>query len=389
MVTQSHYTPFEMIEKLVSYDTTSRTSNLELIDFVVGYLAVHGVTSSLIHNDDKSKANLTATLGPGQSGGIVLSGHTDVVPVDGQDWSTDPFTPVNKSGRIYGRGTTDMKSFLAIALALVPEFLKRDLHTPIHLALSYDEEIGCLGAPRLVEHIVKHVPRPKLVVIGEPTDMKVISAHKGIHAFRTTVTGREAHSSATHKGVNAVMVAADLIGFIAKLAQQCIEASDSSSPFDPPYTTLQVGTITGGTALNIIAKSCTFDWEIRALPTDSPDDFLAQFNAHVRNEILPKLKTVSEEAHIETIMLAHVPAFQSRAQSDIESLMLMIAQQNETGAVSYGTEAGIFEAADIPTFVCGPGNIAQAHRPNEYIEHAQIDACTTFMHRLMDQVCNA
>ncbi len=386
---KAHYTPLEMIEKLVSFDTTSRVSNLELIEFVSGYLAFHGVTSQLIHNDDRSKANLTATLGPALNGGIVLSGHTDVVPVDGQDWTTDPFTPVQKDNRLYGRGTTDMKSFLAIALALVPEFLKRGLHTPVHLALSYDEEVGCLGAPRLVEHIVKHVPRPKLVIVGEPTDMKVVCAHKGIHAFRTTIKGREAHSSATHKGVNAVMVAADLIGFISKLAQQCKETSDPASLFDPPYTTLQVGTITGGTALNIIPKTCVFDWEIRALPTESSEALFSQFDHYVQAEILPGLKTISEEAHIETKALASVPAFLSRADSGIESLMLMIARQNEMTVASYGTEAGIFQTADIPTYVCGPGNISQAHRPDEYIEHAQINACISFMHRLMDQVCDS
>ncbi len=385
---KAHYTPNEMIEKLISFDTTSRASNLDLIEFVSGYLAFHGVASHLIHNDNHSKANLIATLGPALSGGIVLSGHTDVVPVDGQAWTTDPFSLTAKNDRFYGRGTTDMKSFLAIALALAPEFLKRKLHTPVHLALSYDEEVGCLGAPRLVEHIVKHIPRPKLVIIGEPTDMKVISAHKGIHAFRTSVTGREAHSSATHKGVNAVMAAADLIGFISKLAEKCIDASDPTCRFDPPYTTLQVGTVAGGTALNIIAKNCSFDWEIRALPSEGSEDILSQFDGYAQSEVLPKMKKISQEAHIETKVLAHVPAFLSRAESDIESLMLMVARQNKTGVASYGTEAGIFQSADISTFVCGPGNILQAHRPDEYIENTQIDACISFMRRLMDQVCD-
>jgi len=296
---------------------------------------------------------------------------------------------VQKDNRIYGRGTTDMKSFLAIALALVPEFLRRGLHIPVHFALSYDEEVGCLGAPQLVEHIVVHVPRPKMVIIGEPTDMKVVSAHKGIHALRTRVTGREAHSSATHKGVNAVMVAAKLIGFISELADECKAQADLASPFDPPHTTLQVGTITGGTALNIIAKSCVFEWEIRALPTENPNDILQRFENFVRTQILPKIKQVSHEVSIETKTLAHVPAFLSRADSAIESLMLLIARQNETGVAAYGTEAGIFQSADMPTFVCGPGNIAQAHRPDEYIELAQVDSCVDFMHRLMDQVCDS
>lgn len=386
---KKQYTPREMIEILVSFDTTSRVSNLELIAFVSNYLALHGIESHLIHNEDHSKANLYATLGPAKSGGIVLSGHTDVVPVDGQDWTVNPFRPVQKDNRIYGRGTTDMKSFLAIALALVPEFLRRGLHIPVHFALSYDEEVGCLGAPQLVEHIVAHVPRPKMVIIGEPTDMKVVSAHKGIHALRTRVTGREAHSSATHKGVNAVMVAAKLIGFISELADECKAQADLASPFDPPHTTLQVGTITGGTALNIIAKSCVFEWEIRALPTENPDDLLQRFENFVRTQILPKIKQVSHEVSIETKTLAHVPAFLSRADSAIESLMLLIARQNETGVAAYGTEAGIFQSADMPTFVCGPGNIAQAHRPDEYIELAQVDSCVDFMHRLMDQVCDS
>ena len=381
------YTPREMIGRLVAFDTTSRSSNLNLIDFVSDYLKGHGLTPRLIPNPEGTKANLLVTLGPDVPGGIILSGHTDVVPVDDQPWDTDPFTVTEKDGKLFGRGTADMKSFSAVALALVPEFLARGVKVPIHIALSYDEEVGCLGVRPMIADIVRDVPKPKLAIIGEPTDMKVVNAHKGIRSFRTTITGREAHSSQTHKGVNAVMVAAELIMYLSELAEQMRRRGDPSGRFDPPYTTTQSSTIQGGTALNILARHCTFQWEYRYLPGTDQHELFNLFEAHVREKILPRLRQVAPEADIETLPRAHVPPLMPNDNCPAEALAKQLTGRNDTEAVSYGTEAGLFQDADIPAVVCGPGNIAQAHKPNEFIELSQIDACVTFMRRLSDHAC--
>jgi len=381
------YSPREMIDRLIAFDTTSRDSNLALIDFVSDYLREYGLRPKLIPNEDRTKSNLLVTLGPNEPGGIILSGHTDVVPVDGQDWDTDPFEVVEMHGRLYGRGTSDMKSFSAIALALVPEFLRRKLKTPVHIALSYDEEIGCLGVRPMLANIARTLPKPKLAIIGEPTDMKVVNAHKGIRSFRTTVTGREAHSSQTDKGVNAVMVAADLIVRIAKFADEMRERGDPSARFDPPYTSVQAGTIQGGTALNILARHCTFQWEYRYLPGTDHDEIFKTYETYVREDVLPRLRAIAPEADIVTTPRSHVPALLATENCPAEGLARQLTGRNSSEAVAYGTEAGLFQAADIPSVVCGPGNILQAHKPNEFIELTQIDACVTFMRRLMDHVC--
>ena len=251
------YTPREMIDTLIGFDTTSRDSNLELIHFVRDYLDGHGIASTLIHDETGTKANLFATVGPEGNGGVALSGHTDVVPVDGQDWASDPFTVVERDGRLYGRGTSDMKSFSAIALALVPVMQAKGLKRPIHFALSYDEEVGCLGVHSLVDYLVKTGLRPQAVIVGEPTEMKVVNAHKGAFSFYTTVTGLEGHSSATDKGVNSIYYAAELIGFLQRLAEE-MKTEQVNDRFDPPYTTVHVGTVHGGTAQNIIPRETVF-----------------------------------------------------------------------------------------------------------------------------------
>lgn len=380
------YTPRQMLERLVAFDTTSRGSNLALIAFVEDYVASHGLKARRIPNAEGTKANLLITLGPDTPGGIILSGHTDVVPVDDQDWDTDPFTPVEKNGKLYGRGTADMKAFSAVALALVPEFLRRGLKTPIHIALSYDEEVGCLGVRPMLADIAQHLPKPKLAIIGEPTDMKVVNAHKGIRSFRTTVTGREAHSSRTDKGVNAVMVAAELIVHLGKLADDMRRRGDPSGRFEPPYTTVQSSTIQGGTALNILAHHCTFQWEFRYLPGTSANDVFEAFDAYAKTEVLPRLRRIAPEADIVTTPRAHVPPLIARDDCPAEHLAKQLTGRNHAEAVAYGTEAGLFQEAGIPAVVCGPGNILQAHKPNEFIELVQIDACTTFMRRLIDHV---
>jgi acetylornithine deacetylase len=386
--TGTRYSPKEMIAKLISFDTVSRNSNLQLIEFLEAYLDGWGVSSRRIENEDGTKANLLATVGPADvAGGIVLSGHTDVVPVDGQEWTADPFTLREAEGKLFGRGTCDMKSFFAIALAMVPDFLSKNMTVPLHFALSYDEEIGCLGVRPLIDQAIKRLPKPQVVIVGEPTDMAVVNAHKSIYAFRTTVRGLEAHSSATHEGVNAVMIASELIHFISGIADEMKAKGDPTGRFDPPYTSVHVGPIQGGTALNIIPKDCSFQWEFRSLPGQDTDEIASRVNAFAET-LLPKMHAVSAETGIETIAGAFVPPLVPDNGSTGETLVLKLAEQNSTLAVSYGTEAGLFQLADIPTVICGPGSILQAHKPDEYVTLAQVEACEHFMRRLMDHVHN-
>lgn len=387
MPAPQHVTPREMIERLVGFDTTSHLSNLALIEYVESYLASHGVASRRVTSEDGTKANLFATLGPAdQAGGIVLSGHTDVVPVEGQDWSSDPFRIVERDGKLFGRGTSDMKGFIAVALAFVPAFLKGGPQVPIHFALSYDEEVGCLGVRPMIDGIIRSMPRPQVVIVGEPSSMKVVNAHKSIQSYRTIVTGLESHSSATDKGVNAVMYAAELIGFLAQMAEEMRQRGDASGRFRPPYTTVNVGPIKGGTALNIIPKTCSFLWEYRALPDLDPEEIITRFNDHAEKNVLPRMRAVHPGAAIETRVRAQAPGLVPDEGSPGETLVMKLAQCNSAEAVSYGTEAGLFQLADIPTVVCGPGDITQAHKPDEFVEISQIAECERFMQRLADFV---
>ncbi len=379
------YTPREMIDRLIAFDTTSRESNLELIHFVRDYLADYGVEATLIHDKHGTKANLFATIGPMIDGGVVLSGHTDVVPVDGQDWATDPFQVHEKDGRLYGRGTSDMTGFCAIALSLVPDMVAKGLSLPIHFALSYDEEIGCLGAPDLSRHIQGLPVKPQALIVGEPTEMKVVNAHKGCCAIRTTITGREGHSSETHKGVNSIFAAAKLIGYLDELAEG-LKTSNLNERFDPPYTTVQVGTITGGTAGNIIPKETTFWWEYRALPEVDGAAIVAGFEAFAAEQVLPRMRAVHPEADIRVDVRGEVIPLLPEDGSPAETLVLALMGSNQTYAVSYGTEAGIFQKGGVASVICGPGSISVAHRPDEYIEISQIEECTAFMHRLIDHL---
>ncbi|PPR23214.1 MAG: Acetylornithine deacetylase [Alphaproteobacteria bacterium MarineAlpha10_Bin3] len=373
----------DMIRALVGFDTVSSKSNLALIDFVRDYLAGHGIDSRYIRSEDGTKANLWATIGPDEPGGVVLSGHTDVVPVAGQPWESDPFEVVENDGRLYGRGTADMKSFIAIALSLVPDMLARPLTRPIHFALTHDEEVGCLGAPRLIADVLANLPRPGAVIIGEPTQMRVVDAHKGITAYTTIVTGHEAHSSLTHRGVNAVMQAARLIAHLGDQAAQKAAQPELNSRFDPPYTTIHVGTVEGGTALNIVARNCAFKWEIRALPGDDPQDILARFEAFCRDEVVPAMQRVVPETGVETRPGVIVPALAPEPDSAAEKLARDLTGANATDAVSYATEGGQYQRAGIPAIVCGPGNIEQAHQPNEWIALEQIAASQSFTRRLI------
>ena len=387
MSSAPRYTSIDMLAKLVAFDTTSRNSNLALIDFVQDYLAAHGVASWLAHDETGQKANLWATIGPEGDGGVVLSGHTDVVPVDGQPWTSDPWTLTDKNdGRLYGRGTCDMKAFSAVALALVPEFLAAGLKKPVHLALSYDEEVGCVGVHGLIALIREMGVKPRLAVIGEPTMMRVVDAHKSIRSYVVEITGAEAHSSNVHKGVSAVMVAAELIGALARIAEEIRREGDPGGRFDPPYSTVIANTITGGTAQNILARSCRFTYEIRGLPGLDGDGVAARFSAFALGEVLPRLKRIAPEADIAIHRRSMAPGLASEPGSDAESFVMGLAERNAAEAVSYATEAGIFQEAGIPAIVCGPGDIAQAHQPDEFIEAAQIPLCEAFMRRLMKRL---
>ncbi|MFO1412529.1 MAG: acetylornithine deacetylase [Burkholderiales bacterium] len=379
----------ELIRTLVGFDTTSRDSNLALIDWVRAYLGRHGVASTLTFDDDRRKANLFATLpahdGNVTEGGIVLSGHTDVVPVDGQPWDTDPFCVTERDGRLYGRGVTDMKSFSAVGLSFVPEFLRRGLRQPVHFALSYDEEVGCIGVRRLIADIVARGVHPAGCIVGEPTGMRLVVAHKGKKGWRCRVRGHEAHSSLTPLGVNAVQVACEIVAYIARRAREFRDAGQRDAAYDVPYTTVHVGVIRGGTALNIVPRDCTFDFEIRHLPFDNPDAFLADVQRFAA-QFLPEMHAVDPATYIEFDHLSTLPGFDTGDGSPIAALGHACSGGCDVGKVSFGTEASLFHNANVPTVICGPGHIAQAHQPNEWVEVAQVAECEAFMRRLLGHV---
>jgi acetylornithine deacetylase len=374
----------ELLAKLVGFDTTSAKSNLALIAFVQEYLASHGIDSTLVPSADDKKACLFATIGEGE-GGVGLSGHSDCVPVDGQKWMSDPFTLTERDGKLYGRGTCDMKGFIACVLASVPLFKSRKLKEPIHILISYDEEVGCAGVRPMIAQLGKELPRPRIVIVGEPTSMTVIDAHKRIDVYRTKVTGKEAHSSLPAMGVNAISVAAELIGELDRLAEE-IAASENDPRFEPPYSTVSVGIIEGGTAPNIVPKTCDFRWQVRSLPSTPVDEAPRDLAAFAEKALLPKMREVAADAAIETEGQTTVPSFMAAPQSDAVALAMALTGANRTMGVSYATEAGLFESAGCPAVVCGPGDIAQAHAADEFVSVAQLEACMTFLADLADQL---
>lgn len=372
----------EMIENLVGFDTTSRNSNLELIEFVKGYLEQFGIASELVFDDERRKANLFATIGATDRGGVALSGHTDVVPVDGQNWDTDPYEINHKDDRLYGRGTCDMKSFIAVCLAKVPQIIGENLETPIHFAFSYDEEIGCVGVQTLLRELEQRPNKPRLCVIGEPTGMRVVRAHKGKISKRCTIHGLEAHSGLAHIGVNAVEAAAEIIAFLKKRARQFRDQGPFDREFDPPYTTVHTGTVRGGTALNIVPKLCAFEAEIRHLPNDDPDLVWNQLHDFIDTEILPEMRAVYPQASVVWEVLSTIPAL-STSDENLIQLAQELSDTSGTGCVSFGTEGGLFENIGIPSVVCGPGYIDQAHKPNEFIDIDQVRKCEQFVDNLL------
>jgi len=375
-------TPKDMLAHLVSFNTESHRSNLDLIHFVRDYLASLGVESTLAPSADGQKANLFATIGPKVEGGVVLSGHTDVVPVAGQDWSSDPWTLTERDGKLYGRGACDMKGFDAICLALVPEMLKAPLNRPIHIALSYDEEVGCQGVRVLIKAMQEAGLKPSSVVVGEPSMMQVVTGHKGGMRMRTTVRGHAVHSSRVHAGVPAVMVAGELVHWHNEVMAQNKASTPSDTGFEPPYTTLHVGVVHGGTAVNITAEHCSFTHEVRCIPGERDEDYEERYRARI-GEIEACMKAVAPESGIDFEITSFTPAMGPENGGPAETLCRRLTGDNGSHVVSYGTEGGLFQRAGWSTVVCGPGDIAQAHQPDEFITVAQLDAGAAFVRGLI------
>lgn len=378
----------EMIRKLVSFPTVSRESNLDLIDFVREYLKPYDADVRLTFDDDKRKANLFATLGPRKDGGIVLSGHTDVVPVQGQAWDTNPFTLAEADGKLYGRGTSDMKSFIAVALALLPEYVQRGLQSPLHLAFSYDEEVGCIGVGRMIKDLTAAGIRPQSCIVGEPTLMKPVIAHKGKKSYRATVRGLAAHSGYAPSGVNAVEAAAEAVAYLKRMARRHRDSGPYDRGFDVAHTTVHTGVFHGGTALNIVPHDCTFDFEFRYLPGDDPEKLFAEFKSYVEQTLEPEMRAVYKDAGFEIALMSQIPAMDNSPETAVVALVQGLSGQNETGKVSYGTEGSQFQAAGIPTVICGPGSIEQAHKPNEFVSLEQIGQSEMFLRGLLDKMCD-
>ena len=375
----------EWIARLVAFDTTSSKSNFALIEDVERYLSDLGVETFRVGNDEGTKTNLYAIIGPCIEGGVVLSGHTDVVPVDGQDWSSDPWTVSERDGKLYGRGVADMKSFLAIGLSLVPEMLKAGLKRPVIFALSYDEEIGCLGAPRMIAEIADKAPAPAAVIVGEPTMMKVIDGHKGIASFMVKVTGYTTHSSQTDRGVSAVEAAAKLITKISAMREARAARADKGSPFDPPYSTMTVNVVRGGTQLNIMAGEAEFHWDLRVVPGDCRDDIIAEFKDYAQG-VEAEMRARAPGCRVEIIQMTNAPSLAPSPDNPAADLAKAISGHNSTGVVAYAAEAGQFQEAGFSVVICGPGSIDQAHQPDEFIALSQVTEGTAFIRRLIERL---
>lgn len=377
----------EILEQLVACPTVSRESNLPLIHWVRNYLADYGIDSHLVPDITGCKSNLFASIGPSEEYGLVLSGHTDVVPIDGQAWTSDPFCLTARGSRLHARGACDMKGFIAAVLSRVPAWKAAQLSRPVHLMFSYDEEVGCLGAPSMIDAAHKVLPKPAAVIVGEPTSMRVANEHKGICALRTRTTGIEAHSSLTHQGVSAVMLAADLIAHLGDFARKlAMPSSKGAQRFDPPCTTLSVNRIQGGTAVNILAAVCEFDWDIRTLPGESATAILEQLSTFA-NARLAELLKEGKRCGIETTLQANVPPLTADAGAAEHLARAATRSPTHPITVPFATEGGQFQSVGWSTVVCGPGSIEQAHKPDEFIERSALVACETFLDRAVARQC--
>ncbi|MBH2036204.1 MAG: acetylornithine deacetylase [Pseudomonadales bacterium] len=379
-------TSLDLLKTLVGFDTTSRESNLQLIEFVRDYLAGFDVPCELIYNEQRSKANLFATIGPAQRPGIVLSGHTDVVPVDGQPWTLPPFALTERDGKLYGRGTADMKGYIACVLALVPSLVRADLKKPVHIALSYDEEVGCLGVRSLLPELEKRPVKPMLCIIGEPTELKPVLGHKGKLAMRCDVHGEACHSAYAPLGVNAIEYAAELISELGRIGHRLKAPEHHDVRFDPPFSTVQTGVISGGKALNIVPADCRFDFEIRALPSHDPSEVAQQLQAFAEQQVLPRMRALSEQSDIRFSELSAYPGLATDAHSEAAELIAAFSGSQEFGTVAFGTEGGLFDAAGIPTVVCGPGSMDQGHKPDEFVSLEQLNGCDALLQRMLRSI---
>lgn len=373
-----------MLSELVSFDTTSRESNLLLIEFVRDYLAQLDVPCELIYNEQRSKANLFATIGPTDRPGIVLSGHTDVVPVDGQPWTVPAFEMTERDGRLFGRGTADMKGYIACVLAAVPGLLAAPLRMPVHIALSYDEEVGCLGVRSLLAELERRPIKPLLCIIGEPTELKPVLGHKGKLAMRCDVHGAACHSAYAPQGVNAIEYAAELIGELGRMGSTLRAAPLQDMRFDPPFTTVQTGVISGGKALNIVPADCRFDFEVRALPAHDPLEVAQQLQRYAKEQVLPRMQAVNPHSDIRFSELSAYPGLATDADSQAAQLIAQFCGSEVFTTVAFGTEGGLFDAIGIPTVVCGPGCMDQGHKPDEFVSVEQLNACDAMLRRMIE-----
>ena len=374
------------LEKLVAFPTVSRDSNLELIDFIASELDVLGIASTLIHSEDGRKANLWATIGPPDGQGIALSGHTDVVPVEGQNWSSDPFTLTQRGGNLLGRGSADMKGFIAACLHLAQHAGRRKLHTPLHFAFSYDEEIGCIGVRRMLDMLKAMPVRPRLCIVGEPTMLQVVTAHKGKLGYRVTAHGLEAHSSLAPIGVNAIYMACDLIAEIRRIQEDIAANGTRDGDYEVAYTTLHVGKMAGGEVMNIVPNLASFDFEIRYLPEDDGQAIFSRIQK-AAEKIAAGFRKVFPMARFEFATLQSYPALNTPVDSEAVNFVRALTGGNSTGKITFGTEGGLFQQElGIPAVVCGPGNIAVAHKPDEYVSEEQLALCDAMLARLLDRL---
>jgi len=374
----------DILGKLIAFDTTSRNSNLALMDWVRDYLNNLNIKSELFFNEERSKANLYARIGPKINGGVMLSGHTDVVPVDGQNWTVPPFEMTEKDGKLYGRGAADMKGYIACVLAALPHFLQQPLKQPLHIALSYDEEVGCLGVPSLVKALAKREYKPAVCIVGEPTDLKPIIGHKGKLAMRCTVHGAPCHSAYAPSGVNAIEYAAKLINRLGEFGEQLAQPQRHDNRFDPPYSTVQTGVISGGSALNIVPEHCRFDFEMRHLPQDNPQHMVDELQGFAKNELLPRMQSVNKNTAIDFAEISRYPGLLTEQSSPAVQLIRLLTGRDDFATVPFGTEGGLFDSVGIATVICGPGSMDQGHKPDEFVSLEQLSACDELLLKLQN-----
>ena len=376
-----------LLADLIAFPTVSSDSNLAMIEYIADYLAGYGAEIHIFKNDMGTKANIFATIGPDIDGGIVLSGHSDVVPVTDQAWSSDPFSMVEHDGKLYGRGTCDMKGFIACALAMVPAYSKADLKRPVHFALTYDEETGCLGGQNLANDLLNHNIKPDIAIIGEPTEMRIIEGHKGMCEYTTEFSGLEGHGSRPELGVNAAEYAALYVSHLIHLRKQLVAQTPPDSKFEPPYTTINVGSIHGGVAHNVIANKCAVEWEMRPVQKSDADFVRSEMYEFALQTLLPQMKNVCPNADITVTTIGEVEGLVPMEDNMARELVAELTGANGADLVAFGTEAGIFQSLGMDCVVCGPGSIEQAHKADEFVSIDQLQSCLTMLEKLKVKLC--